>query len=159
MLVPLASFLPDRPVALLEFLAAAARARVVAPHAGVGIGGKCRPRNSRRGTLRGRRGWLATRDEAIRRSFRCHHRRLAASRSRQPSRGTRNAATRRGRPLRSLPRRWPDLDLQLEPALGERRLEIRHQPDEHLVCRLLLEKKKILLSVAPQIDATAVLGQ
>src|SRR2546425_4375315 len=137
MLVPLASFLPDRPVALLEFLAAAPGARVVAPHAGVGIGDKCRLRNSRRGTLRGRRRWLATRDEAIRRSFRCHHRRLAASRSRQPSRGTRNAATRRGRPLRSLPRRWPDLDLQRSE---EHTSEL--QSLAYLVCRLLLEKKK-----------------
>jgi len=52
MLVPLASFLPDRPVTLLEFLAAAARARVVATDAGVGVGGKCRLGNPGRGPLR-----------------------------------------------------------------------------------------------------------
>src|SRR6266849_4901143 len=74
-------------------------------------------------------------------------------------RGTRNTAARWGRPLRSLPRRWPDLDLQLEPALGERRLEIRHQPDEHLVSVLLVFDERILLSVAAQIDALAELVQ
>src|SRR5207247_5675113 len=75
------------------------------------------------------------------------------------SSGTRNAATRRGRPLRSLARGWPDLDLQLEPALGERRLEICHQPDEHLVGVLLVFDERILLSVAAQIDAFEELVQ
>src|SRR6266849_9657298 len=74
-------------------------------------------------------------------------------------RGTRNTAARRGRPLRSLPRRWPDPDLQLEPALGERRLEIRHEPDEHLVGVLLVFDERILLPVSAQVDALAELVQ
>jgi len=59
--------LHHRSVALLEFLAAAAWAGIVASHPGIGVRGKCGLGNPRRGTLSGRRRGFPARDEAIRR--------------------------------------------------------------------------------------------
>src|SRR5439155_6679149 len=111
-------------MALLELLAAAARTRVVAADPGVRIqcgrlvyGG---PRAGSRITL----------DQPVGVWPRCHHRRGAA----RPTQRTRprTAHPRPAHVARPATRR-PDLDLELEPTLGERRVHVMHQPDEHFV--------------------------
>src|SRR6266853_1677664 len=97
-------------VAFLELLAAAAGARIIAAHAGVRIRHESRFGNAGLPALDRRWRRLATRDQAV-------------------------------GPLRSLatlPWRRADLDLQSEPPLRERGLQIVHQTDEHLVSILLV---------------------
>ncbi len=45
-----------------------------------------------------------------------------------------------------------ELDLQLEPALGERRPHIVHEPYEHLVGFLLVLEQRVLLPPGPVLD-------
>src|SRR6266487_257782 len=140
-------------VAFLELLPAAARTGIVAAHAGVGTRRKRRlGDSSATAALHGRRRWLATRDKTVGGRFGRHHRRLAAARSRQPAGGPGDAATRR--PLTT---RRPDLDLQLEPPLRERRLQVLNQADEHLVGVLLVLNERVLLSPGAVVDAFAQL--
>src|SRR6266566_3070382 len=147
-------------MALLELLAAAARARIVAADASIRIRNERRLGDTRFPALH-RRGWrFSTRDQTISGRFRGDHRGLPPSWTRESTGRPRHSTARRARPaLPSLPRRRANLDLQLEPALRERRLEICHQPDEHLVGVLLVFDERILLSVAAQIDALAELVQ
>src|SRR2546426_2397793 len=140
-----------RPVALLELLAATAGARVVTAHARVWIGDD---RGADRGRLAGRqrpRGRSA--HEPVRRGLARDHRRgtpprRAAQRARHGAGGPGPAGS---------PGRRPDLDAELEPALREGAADVVHQAHEHLVCRLLLEKKKVLLAPGAVLDRGAQL--
>src|SRR5439155_20632765 len=53
--------------------------------------------------------------------------------------------------------RRADLDLQLEPPLPERGLEVLDQADEHLVGILLVLDERVLLAPGPVVDALAQL--
>src|SRR2546430_17710012 len=76
-------------------------------------------------------------------------------RLRQPGSGTRPRA--RGRPATraggcpALGRR-PDLDLELEPALGEGRVYVAHQADEHFVTFPLVFDERVLLAPLSIVD-------
>src|SRR5438105_13050339 len=121
------------PVALLELLAAAAGAWVVAADPGVGVG------NWRaRGGLR-RRSRVAP-DQPVSLRLRCHHGGGAPRTADRP--GTRPphawaADVARGR---------AELDLQLEPALGEGGMHVPHQPDEHVVAFRLVLYQRVFLA-------------
>src|SRR5436190_11771299 len=158
------SYLPNalqgRSVTLLELLAAAAGAGIVAADADVRICGECRlryaPRPPRRAALHRRWRRLAARNQTVRSRFGRDHRGLPARAAGQSPGWTRDAAT--GRSLRSgLARRRADLDLQLEPALGECRAQVVHESHEHFVGFLLVLDQRVLLAPRAIIDAVAEL--
>src|SRR2546427_7851649 len=141
--------LQSRPVALLELLAAAAGAGIVATDARVRVGrGRtdCRRWALRRQRASGRFGT----DESIGRCFAGDHGR------RLPGRAAERGRDRLPRPGGEGGGR-AELDLQLEPALGERTAQVVHQADEHLVGLLLVLDERILLAPLPELDADAQL--
>src|SRR2546426_885857 len=139
--------LHPRPVALLELLAAAAGAGIVATDARVRVWRG--PRVGRRWAFRRQRASARFgTDESIGRRFAgAHGRRLPG----------RAAKRRRDRLPRPGGRRRADLDLQLEPALGERAAQVVHQADEHLVGLLLVLDERVILAASPDLDPDALL--
>src|SRR5207247_9385733 len=141
-----------RTVALLELLAAAAGTRVVAADAGVRVGSDT---GSNRRRLGGD-GRIATHETIDRRLARDHGRGAAGGGPfDQPGSGTRRRA--RGRPATRTGRcpalgRRPDLDLELEPALGEGRVYVAHQADEHFVAFPLVFDERVLLAPLSIVD-------
>src|SRR6266545_3639129 len=127
-------------VALLELLAAAAGTRIVASHTGVRVGREARLRLGQ---------WrrIAARYETVGGRFRRRHRPLLF----------RLPADRPGHRLAWAPARGANLDLQLEPPFRERRLQIVHEADEHLVGFLLVLDERVLLPPGAVVDAFAQL--
>src|ERR1041385_4604412 len=127
-------------VALLELLAAPAGAWIVAADAGIGI-------------RRKRRFGHSTALPAL------HRRRGRPGRGGgQPAGGTGGAAGGRARTALTAGRGGGAyLDLQLEPALGERRLQVVHQPDEHVVRFFFVLDQRVLLTPRAVVDAFAQL--
>src|SRR5258708_3546766 len=124
-----------RPVALLELLAAAAGTRVVAPNPGVGV------RRDRHTGWPGRRlgtGGRAGTDQPVRLRFGRGHRC-------RPARSTQRPRDRTPA-LAALSRRRSDLHLQLEPALGERGMQVVHEVHEHSVGLLLVLDQRVPLT-------------
>src|SRR5256885_7069888 len=155
------SYLPNalqgRSVTLLELLAAAAGTGIVAADAGVRIRRKRRFGDPASSTALHRR-WrrLAARNQTVRSRFGRDHRGLPARAAGQSPGWTCDAAT--GRSLRSgLARRRADLDLQLEPALGECRAQVVHEFHEHFVGFLLVLDQRVLFAPRAIIDAVAEL--
>src|SRR6266478_5303585 len=144
-------------VALLELLAAAAGARIIAAHAGVRIRHESRFGNAGPPALDRRWRRLATRDQTVGGWFGRDHGCLAATRPREPAGRSGDRAVGPLRSLATLPWRRSDLDLQSEPPLRERGLQIVHQTDEHLVGILLVLDERVLLSPRPVIDPLAQL--
>src|SRR6266566_9150579 len=127
-------------VALLELLAAAAGTRIVASDAGVRVG-----REARLWLGQWRR--IPARYETVCGRFRRRHWPLLF----------RLPADRAGHRLTWAPPRGANLDLQLEPPFRERRLQIVHQADEHLVGFLLVLDERVLLPPGAVVDAFAQL--
>src|SRR5690348_10233081 len=137
------SALDRRPVALLELLAAATGAGVVAAHASVRIRGR---RTGQRASRCGRSLSIASHQSVSLRLRRHHGCGSARGGPRAPHRGPTYVARATG------PRRRSDLDLQLEPALGERAVHVVHQADEHLVTFPLVLDERVLLAPLPVMD-------
>src|SRR5881409_749429 len=147
-----------RPVALLELLAAAAGAGIVAADTGIGVAGEGGLRRTAcRCPLRGRRR-LGRRDQAVRRGFGRDDRRGAAHGV--PARRSRHGAG--GRPRGGRAARNRDLDRHvappvLEPSLREGVLDVAHQPLEHLERFGLVLDQRVFLPPGAVVDALAQL--